>query len=93
MPEIKCTKIPPVCPKYRNGKCAAMSKCKYKGCFTNADRIRVMSDEELAKFLCDIRSKRSSRYSCEGCVAEEFCHDGHNGMIDWLQQPAEEESK
>lgn len=57
---------------------------------TNADRIRAMSDEELAKFLCTIRSSQSYGFPCSYCVAEEFCHDGHTGMIDWLQQPAEE---
>ena len=39
---------------------------------TNADRIRTMSDEELAKWLShDIPSKE---------------------WLEWLQQPAEEES-
>lgn len=58
---------------------------------TNADRIRAMSDEELAKFLCNFRSCDSSEHPCNGCKAEPHCHTGHNGMIDWLQQPAEEE--
>lgn len=57
---------------------------------TNGDRIRAMSDEELDKFLCSIRSSQSYGFPCSYCVAEEFCHDGHTGMIDWLQQPAEE---
>lgn len=59
--------------------------------FTNADRIRAMSDEELAKFLCDFRSCDSSAHPCDGCKAEPHCHTGHSGMIDWLSQPAEEE--
>lgn len=58
---------------------------------TNADRIRAMSDEELAKFLCDFRSCDSSEHPCDGCKAEPHCHTGHSGMIDWLSQPAEEE--
>lgn len=57
---------------------------------TNADRIRAMSDEEMAKFLCELRSSESYGFPCSYCVAEEFCHDGHTGMIDWLQQPLEE---
>ena len=58
---------------------------------TNADSIRAMSDEELAKFLCNFRSCDSSEHPCNGCKAEPHCHTGHNGMIDWLQQPPEEE--
>ena len=57
---------------------------------TNADRIRSMSDEELAMFLCDFRSCDADEYICEGCKAEKYCRAGHTGTIDWLQQPAEE---
>ena len=54
---------------------------------TNADRIRAMSDEELAKFLqepfCDKRTHDECTISycgvCDQCV------------LDWLQQPAEAE--
>ena len=55
---------------------------------TNADRIRAMTDEELAKFL----------YACEFCdICEEGCDNcRHNGdcerrLLEWLQQPAEGE--
>lgn len=57
---------------------------------SNADRIRAMSDEEMAEFLCHFRSDDSVEYACSGCKAESYCRSGHNGMIDWLQQPAEE---
>ena len=57
---------------------------------TNADRIRKMNDEELAMFLCNFRSYNADVYICEGCKAEQYCHAGHTGTIDWLQQPAEE---
>ena len=63
-----------------------------RGCFegshykpkqiTNADRIRSMTDKELADFLCDI----SGGESCTYCVANDLCHNGHNGMIDWLKK-------
>lgn len=59
---------------------------------TNADRIRAMSDEELAEFICNIRSAKANEHPCSDCVANNFCRMGHNGMIDWLQQPAEEET-
>ena len=59
-------------------------------CSTNADRIRAMSDGELAAFLCNIRSSKTSD-PCECCIATNYCRVGHNGMLDWLQQPAEVE--
>ena len=58
--------------------------------YSNADRIRSMSDEELAMFLCNFRSCNADEYICEGCKAEKYCRAGHEGTIDWLQQPAEE---
>lgn len=51
---------------------------------TNADRIRVKSDEELAEFMC--RNVSNGTVNCAFCSAEEFCHMGHNGWIDWLKQ-------
>ena len=55
---------------------------------TNADRIRAMSDGELAQFIpnwsytkackCDEQSDVGCNNECEKCVAE------------WLKQPAED---
>ena len=55
---------------------------------TNADRIRAMTDEELAKFIpdwsytnackCGEKPYVACNNECEKCVSE------------WLQQPAEE---
>ena len=48
---------------------------------TNADRIRAMSDEELAELLC-------SMTYCYECSYKNACtHD--DGYLDWLRQPAE----
>lgn len=71
------------CDKFNQKVCAVPP--------TNADRIRGMSDEELAEFLCHFRSDDVVEHACSGCKAEPYCCYGHNGMIDWLQQPAEEE--
>ena len=52
---------------------------------TNADRIRAMSDEEIALWLC-------LNYSCTKCPGQDLCtiNDGkHNGLTKWLKQPAE----
>jgi hypothetical protein len=66
-------------------------KCRLKPCscenqvVTNADRIRAMTDEELAKFLEEVGISgcpdpaRSCRASCTDC------------MMEWLQQPCEED--
>lgn len=54
---------------------------------TNVDRIRAMNDEELAAFLCKLRNEDTGVSSaCYGCVAVEYCHPGHNGMIYWLHR-------
>lgn len=55
---------------------------------TNADRIRAMSDEELAVFLCDVRAGAGGE--CVGCLARNYCYNGHAGWSDWLQRPAKE---
>ena len=52
---------------------------------TNADRIRAMSDEEIAQWLC-------LNYSCTKCLGQELCtiNDGKaNGLLKWLKQPAD----
>ena len=55
---------------------------------TNADRIRSMSDEELAEFMC--HNVSNGTVNCAFCAAAEFCRMGHNGWLDWLQQSAAE---
>ena len=47
---------------------------------TNADRIRAMSDEELAAWAINEAPKIGFRYT-----------SSEAGLLDWLQQPAEEE--
>ena len=51
---------------------------------TNADRIRAMSDDELAKFLDDCNS--------QGCVCptRDCSPTCHQCIVKWLQQPTEE---
>ena len=53
-------------------------QCDYTPTPTNADRIRAMSDEELAKWL---------EYEGGGACAE-VC-----GWLNWLQLPAEEDAR
>ena len=56
---------------------------------TNADKIRSMTDEELADFLCDIGAN-DSYDGCEYCPAEKFCKIGQAGFDDWVKQEVEE---
>ena len=59
-----------------------------KKLMTNADRIRIMSDEELAKFLnwCEAMGYEDSSIAID---SSGHCMD----MLEWLQQPAPEEDK
>lgn len=55
---------------------------------TNADRIREMNDEELAKFLHLLNE-------CECCLIEmcneETCYNGcEKGILQWLKSEAKE---
>ena len=64
---------------------------------TNADRIRSMSDEELAEFIDDIAAYVATGKYCTGflhvsgfpytCFDTKKCCEKH--VVEWLQQPAE----
>ena len=80
MKNIKCRS----CFFYRNEWCEKIvdspdpekaRDCNYFREMTNADRIRSVTDEELAKLLC-----------CTGwrMIEQKEC-------LEWLQQPAEED--
>ena len=66
-------------------------KCNYIPVPTNADRIRAMSNEELAEFLS---SGLKEPCDCcqlavfDGACTETLCDDA---MMKWLQQPVEGE--
>jgi len=55
---------------------------------TNADRIRAMSDEELANFIPDWRHTKACK-----CNEHEFIgcdNQCEKCVLEWLKQPAEE---
>lgn len=69
-----------------------VDECNHTDCphrtepMTNADRIRAMSDEELANMITDFSNNG-------GWVTEtgrEICYERH---IEWLKQPTEEKNK
>ena len=79
------------CPGYDNCK-------QYKSNYTtNADRIRVMSDEELAKIInaftayFDECNRNLADTDCHNCELCKLCGLGKEKAIDWLQQPFEGE--
>ena len=57
---------------------------------TNADKIRAMSDEELAKYLsnpcdCEVDPECDGFRECGNDLCVKY-------LLEWLQQPAEEET-
>ena len=58
---------------------------------TNADRIRAMTDEELADFLdrWEMGDVDYSKTFCDLCDGQYDCHD--DCLMDWLKSPVEKE--
>lgn len=57
---------------------------------TNGDRIRAMSDEELAEFICGVFDDDDDDICgkfINGCFIP--CYDQYS-IKEWLQQPADE---
>ena len=77
----KCTGIK--CPMQVGYK---VDECNHKDCLyrtepiTNADRVRAMSDEELAAWAINEAPKIGFRYT-----------SSETGLLKWLKQPAEED--
>lgn len=72
---------------FEDGRCHALGNCKNK-IKTNADRIRHMSDEELAEFLYGTDHYVDDS-ECIVCFSETRLHDGKEDILDWLQSEAE----
>ena len=85
----KCTGI--ICPMQVGYR---VDECNHKDCpwrtepITNADRIRAMSDEELAEFIdrCEMNDIDYAKTFCDLCNGQYECDQCR---LDWLQQPAE----
>lgn len=75
-------------PCYDDGKCHYKGECGHKAPLTNADRIRSMSNEELAEFIKHIKVRAAFCKAVKDNDAfEALC------SAEWLQQPAGEEDK
>ena len=71
------------------GECEQPETCKaYVPVITNADRIRAMSDEELAEFIdrCEMNDIDYAKTFCDLCNGQCECDQCR---LEWLQQPAE----
>ena len=64
---------------------------------TNADRIRSMTDEELAKVLNAFTAyfvecnRSADEVDCKDCELNDLCSLNEGKAIEWLQQPVKEE--
>lgn len=75
-----------VSARLENGETTDPSHWKAKP-QTNADRIRAMSDEELAKFLGEYQFADMCDEGCENCTYHGDCD---KRILEWLKQPTKE---
>ena len=80
------------CPNHETVKesgaylCGVLDERKRKK--TNADRIRAMSDEELASMLKDYKDCSKNCIISNGKHCYQICEE-ESVLLKWLQQPAE----
>ena len=80
------------CPNYETVKesgaylCGVLDERKRKK--TNADRIRAMSDEELASMLKDYKDCNKNCIISNGERCYQICEE-ESVLLKWLHQPAE----
>ena len=92
--------------KHDKGRCAGLNRRgSHKRCFeekgpsSNADRIRSMTDGELAEFIHNIATSTIKGVYCHslgkngtekrGCYSYDHWEDCVECALDWLQKPAE----
>lgn len=73
-------------PCYDDGKCHYKGECGHKAPLTNADRIRAMSDKELAEFIKNIKARAVFCKAVKNNDAfEKLC------SAEWLKQPVDDD--
>ena len=81
------------CTFFSDNEKGIVSYCDFDSCEekkpSNADRIRSMSDEEMAEFLWSIGQNPATGNTYLNGEFIFFCGDG-NGWLDWLRQEASE---
>lgn len=73
--------------KMVEGKLKRCQSFEQKKPQTNADRIRAMSDEELAKFIDKLSSCSCCGFDKNECKKSVHCRDG---IMQWLKSEAKE---
>lgn len=92
------------CRKLNNSRCYSNKKCNNHEQYepkSNADRIRYMSDEEMAKMIQKYVSLDSSEYCKNNSECENILDNGETipdekcekCIVQWLQSEAESEKK
>lgn len=77
---------------YRGSTCTAQrARFGLGDPLTNADWIRAMSDEELCDFIMDAPAIPCDE-KISAMMKENGCNDCEKCVMDWLRQPAKEES-
>lgn len=75
---------------YRH-KCYTDEFCKCCDPQTNADRIRAMSDEELADKFTDVAYEAHGRwYEPDGMTYHSQSADAKKAWLNWLRQPVKD---
>lgn len=77
------------CLRLRQGICDGekeLTACPSYKRMTNGDRIRAMTEEELAKLLCDF----IGCCECPYLRKPEECNGERIGWLDWLKQEVSE---
>ena len=89
----ECSDSPEHTSFYEGTECDCFNQQVIHAPLTNADRIRAMSDEEMAEFIGrieigDFGSQVYGKTFCDMCKGQYECDDCR---LRWLQQPAEED--
>ena len=61
---------------------------------TKYEKIKNSSLTEMANFLCNDfldEDAKERGYSCAVCPASKYCHIGHNGMKEYLEERYKDE--
>ena len=75
------------------GECDQPETCTaYVPVLTRADKIRAMSDEELASMLKDYKDCNKNCIISNGKHCYQVCEE-ESSLLKWLQQPAEEDER
>jgi Lar family restriction alleviation protein len=92
------TGVCPMCEDCPDG-CPVETPKDSRNIVTNADRIRGMSDEELAEFIDNIATTTIKGVYCHslgkngtekrGCYSQDYREDCVECALDWLQKPVE----